>query len=136
MKRSLWVPVVLIFLMLGIVIVWQWTTWEQAYYWVQLRRLNKQVQALEKAGQNTRCAYQILNEANWLVDSTRDFGRIAGRIEVLRATLKDPVRLNAPDEQSEADGSWGRGHTDRTGLWIPRAISGESPGALKSCVPP
>ena len=112
MKRSLWVPVVLIFLMLGIVIVWQWTTLEKAYYWVQLRRLNKQVQALEKAGQNTRCAYQILNEANWLVDSTRDFGRIAGRIEVLRATLKDPVRLNAPDEQSETDGSWGRCYTE------------------------
>ncbi len=46
--------------------------------------------ALEKSGQNTRCARQILTETEWLVDSTRDFRRIAERIEALRATLKIP----------------------------------------------
>jgi hypothetical protein len=85
---------------------------EKAYYWVQLRQLNKQVLALEKAGQNTHCARQILTESDWLLDSTRDFGRIAERLEALRATLKNPSSLNAPDEQSETDGSWGKGYTE------------------------
>jgi hypothetical protein len=112
MKRKLWVPIVLIFFVLTVVIVRHWGKLEKAYYWVQLRQLNKQVLALEKAGQNTRCARQILTESDWLLDSTRDFGRIAGRLEALRATLRNPSNLNAPDEQSETDGSWGRGYTE------------------------
>jgi hypothetical protein len=85
---------------------------EKAYYWVQLRQLNKQVLALEKAGHNTRCARQILTETDWLLDSTRDVDRIASRIQDLRTTLKNPASLNAPDEQSETDGSWGSCYTE------------------------
>jgi hypothetical protein len=107
-----WAAILLILLALTIVIVGHRGKLEQAYYWVQLRQLNKQVLALEKAGQNTRRARQILTESEWLVDSTRDFKRIAGRMAELRATLKDPASLNAPDEQSETDGSWGRGYTE------------------------
>ena len=112
MKRRFWVPIVLILVALAVVIVRHREKLEKAYYWVQLRQLNRQVQALERAGQNTRCAYQILNEANWLLDSTRDFGRLAGRIGALRDALKDRASPNAPDEQSEADGSWGRCYTE------------------------
>ncbi|MGD1019941.1 MAG: hypothetical protein ABSA12_11565 [Verrucomicrobiia bacterium] len=112
MKRRLWIPVVLTLLALVAVVVLYREKWEKAYYWVQLRQLNKQVLALEKAGKNTQCAYQILTETDWLVDSTRDFDRIASRIQDLRATLKDPSAMNAPDEQSETDGSWGRCYTE------------------------
>jgi len=84
----------------------------KGYYLVQLHQLNNQVVALEKSGVNTRYARQILDETSWLVDSTRDFGRIAGRLDTLRAALKDPASLNVPDEQSEIDGSWGRGYTE------------------------
>ena len=107
-----WAAIVLILFALAVVVVRHRGKLEQAYFWVQLRQLNKQVLALEKAGQNTRCARQILTETEWLVDSTRDFKRIAGRMAALRATLKDPSSLNAPDEQSETDGSWGRGYTE------------------------
>ncbi|HUJ11659.1 MAG TPA: hypothetical protein VL171_16745 [Verrucomicrobiae bacterium] len=104
----LWVPIVLIVLALGVAIVTQRGKLEKAYYWFQVRRLDKQVLALEKTGQNTRCARQILNETEWLVDDTRNFKRIAEHLETLRTMLKDPASLNAPDEQSETDGSWGR----------------------------
>ena len=88
MKRKLWIPAVLTLLVLGIVIVRYRREGEQARYWVQLRQLNRQVLALEKAGQNTRCARQILTEADWLLDSTRDFKRIAERLDALRAILE------------------------------------------------
>jgi hypothetical protein len=112
MKRKLWILLILILSALAMTMVRQRGKLEKAYYWVQLRRLNKQVLALEEAGQNTRCARQILTEADWLLDSTRDFGRTAGRLEALRSILKNPPSLNAPDEQSETDGSWGRGYTE------------------------
>jgi hypothetical protein len=104
--------IVLILLVLAVVIVGYRGKLEKAYYWTQLRQLDKQVLALEKTGQNTRCARQILTETEWLVDSTRDFKRIAGRMAALRAALKNPSSLNAPDEQSETDGSWGRCYTE------------------------
>jgi hypothetical protein len=112
MKRRFWVPIILILFALGVVTVTQRRRLEKAYYWLQLRRVSRQVLALEKAGQNTRCARQILNETEWLVDSTRDWKRIAEHLETLRATSKDPASLNAPDEQSETDGSWGRCYTE------------------------
>jgi hypothetical protein len=104
--------IVLILFALAVVIVSHRGKLEKAYYWVQLRHLNRQVLALEKAGQNSRYAWQILTETEWLLDSTRDFKRIAGRMAALRASLKDPASLNAPDEQAETDGSWGRGYTE------------------------
>lgn len=112
MKRRLWIPIALILVLLAVVIVRQRGKLEKAYYWVQLRQLNKQVLALEKAGHNTRCARQILTETDWLLDSTRDVDRIASRIQDLRTTLKNPASLNAPDEQSETDGSWGSCYTE------------------------
>jgi hypothetical protein len=112
MKRRFWAAIVLLCCVLAVVIVRHRGKLEKVYYWVQLRQLNKQVLALEKAGLNTRCPRQILSETDWLVDSTRDFDRIARRIQELRATLKDPSSLNAPDEQSETDGSWGRCYTE------------------------
>ena len=112
MKRTLSVLIVIILVALAVVIVSQRRVLEKAYYWAEIRRLNKQVVALEKDGQNTRCARQLLNEASWLLDSTRDFGRVAERIAALRATLRDPAKSNAPDEQSETDGSWGNCYTE------------------------
>ncbi len=46
------------------------------------------------------------------MDSTRDFSRIASRIQDLRAILKDPPSDSAVDEQSEADGTWGNCYTE------------------------
>jgi hypothetical protein len=86
--------------------------WERAWYEFQFRQLNRQVNALEKAGQTTQCARQMLDEIYWLMDSTRDVGRIADRLDALRAALRDPSSLNAADEQSETDGSWGRCYTE------------------------
>jgi hypothetical protein len=112
MKRKLWILVVLVLFAFAIVILRHQVKLEKAYYWVQLRRLDKQVLALEKAGQNTRCARQMLDETDWLLDSTRDFGRIAGDLDALRTILKSPSSLNASDEQSETDGSWGQCYTE------------------------
>src|ERR1039457_4994980 len=112
MKRKLWIPAVLTLLVLGVVTARYRREGEEARYWVQLRQLNKQVLALEEAGQNTRCGRQILTEADWLLDSTRDLKRVAERMDALRAILKNPSALNAPDEQSETDGSWGRCYSE------------------------
>ena len=112
MKPWVWVLIVLILLAPAVVILTHRGKPETAYYSVQLRQLEKQVLALEKAGQNTRCARQILNEIEWLADSTRNFDRIANRIQELHDALKDPASQNSPDEQSEADGSWGRCYTE------------------------
>jgi len=112
MKRKLWVPIVLVLFALAVVIIRHREKLEEAYYWIQLRHLNQQVLALEKAGQNTLCARQILTESGWLLDSTRDFGRIAGHLAALRALLRNLSSLNAPDEQSETDGSWGKCYTE------------------------
>jgi hypothetical protein len=112
MKSRFWVPVVLLLLVLGVVIVRHWRTWEKAYYWAELHQLDEQVLALERAGQKTRCARQILDEADWLLDSTHDLERIAERLTALRSALRNPSALNAADEQSEADGSWGRCYTE------------------------
>lgn len=112
MKRKLRISVVLVLMALAVVIVSHRVFLEKAFYWLQVRQLNRKVLALEKAGHNTRCARQILTETGWLVDSTRDFGRIAERLAALRALLNDPSSLNAPDEQSETDGSWGKGYTE------------------------
>jgi len=70
-----WAAIVLILFALAVVVVRHRGKLEQAYFWVQLRQLNKQVLALEKAGQNTVVPRQILTETEWLVDSTRDFKR-------------------------------------------------------------
>jgi len=112
MKRKLWIPIILTLLVLGVVIVRYRREGETARYWVQLRLLNQQVLALEKAGQNTLCARQILTETDWLLDSTHDLKRVAERMDDLRAILKNPSAPNAPDEQSETDGSWGRCYTE------------------------
>jgi hypothetical protein len=65
----------------------------------QLNDLRHQLFTLEKAGRNNIPAHQILTEAEWLPSSTRDYSRLANR-------------LAAVDEQSEADGSWGRWYTE------------------------
>jgi hypothetical protein len=112
MKPWVWVLIVLILLAPAVVILRHRGKSEQAYYYVQVRQFDQQVLALEKAGRNTRCARQILNEIEWLVDSTHNLDHIASRIQDLRAILKDPSSENAPDEQSETDGSWGQCYTE------------------------
>jgi hypothetical protein len=112
MKPWVWVLIVLLLLAPAVVILSHRGKPDTAFYWAQLRLLDKQVLTLEKAGQNTRCARQILNEIGWLVDSTSDFDRIASRIQDLRAALKAPPGQDTPDEQSEADGSWGHCYTE------------------------
>ncbi|HUI08359.1 MAG TPA: HXXEE domain-containing protein [Verrucomicrobiae bacterium] len=105
--------ILFVLLLLGVAIVRRLGDWQKAYYGVQLYQLKKQVLALERDGQNTRCARQILTETGWLLHyAPHDFERIAGRITALRGVLNDPASLSAPDEQSEIDGSWGRCYTE------------------------
>jgi hypothetical protein len=113
MKRGLWVAIILLLLIvLGAVIFKHHKKPEKAYDWVELRKLEKQVLALEKAGQNTGCARQMLDEIEWLSDNTPTFDRISSRMQDLRNLLKDPASQSIPDEQSESDGSWGRCYTE------------------------
>jgi len=85
---------------------------EKAFYWAQLHKLSQQVLALEKTGQNTLCARQILTETDWLLDSTHDVHRVAEHVQTLRDVLKNLPAANADDEQSETDGSWGACYTE------------------------
>lgn len=78
----------------------------------QLNHLRHQLFTLEKAGRNNIPAHQILAEAEWLHSSTRDYSRLANRLAALRTAINDPASLDAVDEQSEADGSWGRWYTE------------------------
>jgi hypothetical protein len=79
---------------------------------IQLLISKKQILSLEKEGKKTIAAHQILDEMHWLLNSGYDARRGRERIRALRAVLKDPVLLEAPDEQSPEDGSWGKWHKE------------------------
>lgn len=113
MKRTLWVAIILLLLIVSaFVIIEHRRKPEKAYDWVELRKLQTQVLTLEQAGQKTQCARQILSETEWLSDSTPDFNRISSRMQDLRDLLKNPASQDILDEQSESDGSWGRCYTE------------------------
>ena len=82
------------------------------YYFTMLAPLKKEAEHLEKAGQQNIAANQILHEVHWLLITTRDFPRIAERLEELRRVLHAPALLNVADTQSPEDGSWGRWYTE------------------------
>lgn len=107
MKPWGWVLIALILLAPIAVLLRHHGKPEETSWSVQIRELEKQVLELERARQNTWCTRQILNEIEWLADSTRDSDRIASRIQDLRAVLKNRPDENIPVEQSEIDGSWG-----------------------------
>lgn len=78
----------------------------------ELNDLRHQLFTLEKVGRSNIPAHQILTEAEWLQSSTRDYPRLAGRLAALRKAIDDPASLDAVDEQSAADGSWGQWYTE------------------------
>jgi hypothetical protein len=73
----------------------------------QIQELEQQVLARETAGQNTACSHQILEELEWLDDSTADFGRIDRRIADLKASMANPSGEAGGAKQDRQDGSWG-----------------------------
>lgn len=62
--------------------------------------------------QDTSCSHQILEELDWLVDSTVDFPRIAVRMDDLESSLAHPELESLARRQDPLDGSWGRCHTE------------------------
>jgi hypothetical protein len=82
------------------------------YYFTNLAPLKKEAERQEKNGRQNIAANQILREVHWLLITTRDFPRIAERLEDLRLVLRDPALLDAADAQSPEDGSWGRWYTE------------------------
>ncbi len=85
-----------------------WESRDQARYW----ELRRQVLAHEQSGEKNLPAHQILFELGWLNSSTRDTARFHQRLDALTAALKDPANQTAVDEQSPADGSWGKWYTE------------------------
>lgn len=52
------------------------------------------------------CSAHILNEVRWLLNSTTQWSRIDKQLWLLRASLPDPDRAFAIDQESH-NGSWG-----------------------------
>jgi hypothetical protein len=75
--------------------------------WAQVQELERQVLAREVAGKSTACSHQILEEIEWLDDSTADFQRLDRRMADLKASLADPGGEAVGGKQDPQDGSWG-----------------------------
>ena len=82
------------------------------YYLAKLESLKKEAARLEELGKKNIAVNQIIHEAHWLCLSTRNFQRIAERLQALRRALDDPTLIGAADEQSAEDGSWGKWYTE------------------------
>ncbi|TXL70046.1 hypothetical protein FHP25_36130 [Vineibacter terrae] len=79
-----------------------------ARYGYQLDELRKQILKRGEAGEYLPCSSQILDEADWLIGSTKDEARIERRLKDLRESLAQPAQQqHAAGEQSPQDGSWG-----------------------------
>lgn len=74
--------------------------------------LRRQAFNCEARGENNLPAHQILFELGWIKSSTRDTVRFHQRLDALESALKTPANQTALDEQSPADGSWGKWYTE------------------------
>jgi hypothetical protein len=87
-------------------------TVQRGYLYARLKQLQKQEMQQEKSGKKNTPAHQMLEESHWLLNSTRDYARISSRLDAVQKAIDDPENLTAHDEQSDADGSWGRWYTE------------------------
>lgn len=79
-----------------------------ALYGHRLDDFRKQILKRGAAGEYLPCSSQILDEADWLIGSTRDTARIERRLDDLSKSLTQSAeQQRAAGEQSPADGSWG-----------------------------
>jgi hypothetical protein len=110
-KTKKTITVVIVVLLL-VIIALKWNSIRWAYYETRIIRAKRQLFALEKEGKPYRSAHHILYETEWLCDATHDYNRIGERIKSLADVLSDTMYASAIDEQSEIDGSWGKGYTE------------------------
>src|SRR5262245_118560 len=79
-----------------------------AAYGYQVDELRRQILKRGSAGENLPCSSQILDETDWLIDSTGDKARIERRLADLRASLqRTPEQQASAGRQTASDGSWG-----------------------------
>ena len=72
-----------------------------ARYGYQFEELRKEILRRGEAGEYLPCSSQILEETDWLVESTADVARIERRLKDLRQSLKlPPARQASAGEQS------------------------------------
>ena len=88
-------------------------------YWEVLMRQRSRLQALrqrvierESRGQDASCSWQILEDLDWLADSTMDFARITDRMNDLEFVLGHPDEEAKARQQDPSDGGWGRCHSE------------------------
>jgi hypothetical protein len=82
------------------------------YEQFQLAQARRELFTLEKQGHANQPAHQILNEAEWIADDLHDLSRLRERVLALQTALSDPANIQAVDEQSAVDGSWGKWYTE------------------------
>lgn len=75
----------------------------------QLETFRMEILKRGQEGEFLPCSSQILQEADWLIGSTRDVERIERRLNDLRQSLTVSPEQQAPaGVQTETDGSWGK----------------------------
>ncbi len=72
---------------------------------------------LQARGYPMQCSAQILNETDWIIDSTSDYARADKNLWLLELSLGD-VDQDFALQQLETDGSWGVCYDEWFKSWI------------------
>jgi hypothetical protein len=74
--------------------------------------LRSKVRERERAGQDTACSSQMLDELDWLTGDAMDFDRVARRLADLEFLLAHPAQEVKARQEDPADGGWGQCHSE------------------------